>query len=469
MRFSRREFVLGSSALLAGCDGLYTSASRYLSGGVPKEFSRPDTQTVDPDYLFLSRTGYGPAPGDLDRLRKMGREAYLDEQLHPESIDDTACAILWRRFESLHLKAGDSFEFERDVAEDELTRATLLRQLYSRRQLYEVMVEFWTDHLNIFHGKGKCAWLKTADDRDVIRPHALGRFRDLILASALSPAMLYYLDGHDNHKAKPNENYARELLELHTLGVHGGYTQKDVMEVARCLTGWDVREKWMKGKVEFHPDRHDEGPKTVLGRAIPANGGEKDLELVLDIASRHPATARYIASKLYRRFVSDDPDTAAIDAISKRFLDTDGDIRETLRTTLTHLSPRTLRFKRPNRFILSALRGLAVTTQCKRNLQQYLQRMGQAPFQYPTPDGYPEEAGPWLGTILWRWNFAVGLAHGKIDSDVKIGLARIDPIALFPHLTGRRPTEAETIAIQSASSAEEGLAVVLASPAFQWY
>jgi uncharacterized protein (DUF1800 family) len=472
MKLSRREFVIGSTAVLAGCDAAYHSASRYLAGGIPKEFAKPDSATLDPDFHFLSRTSFGPMPGDLDRLRKMGRDAYLEEQLYPDRIDDTACTILWRRFESLHLKAGDSFEFERDVAEDELTRATLLRQIYSKRQLYEVMVEFWSDHLNIFHGKGKCAWLKTADDRDVVRPHALGRFRDLIRASALSPAMLYYLDGHDNHKEKPNENYARELLELHTMGIHEHnppYSQPDVMEVARCLTGWDVREGWVKGKVEFHKDRYDDGAKTVLRRVIPAGGGEKDLDLVLDIVTRHPMTAKYIASKLYRRFVSDESNPAAVEAIAKRFLDTDGDIRETVRTVLSHLSPPSLRFKRPNRFMISALRGLAVTTQAKRSLQQYLQRMGQAPYQYPTPDGYPDEMTPWLGTMLWRWNFALNLAHGKVDSDVKIGLEKPDPVALFPHLVGRKPGEAELQSIQSQASPEEGLALVLASPAFQWY
>lgn len=465
MKVTRREFVIGSSVLLAGCDAAYNAAARYMAGGVPDTFAAPSGTALDPDFFFLQRTSFGPAPGDLDGLRAMGREAYLEEQLHPERIDDTACELLGRRFESLHLPPGDLFEFKRNVIEDELTRATLLRATYSKRQLFEVLVEFWSDHLNIFHGKNKCAWLKTADDRDVVRAHALGRFRDMIRASALSPAMLYYLDGHANHKDKPNENYARELMELHTLGVHGGYTQKDVMEVARCLTGWTVREGWWKGKVEFHRDRHDDGPKTVLGQTIPAGGGEQDLERVIDLVTGHPSTARYIAGKLCRRFIADDPPPGAVDRVAKTFSETNGDLRATVRAVFADLAPGPARLKRPFRFVVSALRGLAVTTQAKHGLQQYLQRMGQAPFQYPTPDGYPEEPEPWLGTLLWRWNFALNLVQHRIP-DTKIELKKPDPIALFPHLVGRRPSDAERKAI---TSTPDGLALVLAGPAFQWY
>src|SRR5262249_11611084 len=200
---------------------------------------------------------------------------------------------------------------KKPVLRREITRHTLLRAVYSRRQLFEVMVGFWTDHLNINLEKGDCIYLKPADDRLVIRTHALGRFRDLIRASATSPAMLVYLDGKENKKAGPNdipnENYARELLELHTLGVHGGYTQKDVLEVARCLTGWRLRTKWRKGTVYFDPHWHDNGEKSVLGHGIPAGGGPADLEQVIDMVCRHPSTARYVATKLVRRFVSEEP------------------------------------------------------------------------------------------------------------------------------------------------------------------
>jgi uncharacterized protein (DUF1800 family) len=468
---SRREFVAASSAAaaaLAGCDGVYLSAARHLSGGTPESFARPDGATVDPDFFFLQRATFGPAPGDLDRIRSMGRASWLEEQLHPERVDDAPCALLVRRFESLHHRPGDLLEFKRRLAEEELSRAAFLRAVHSRRQLFEVLVEFWSDHLNIFHGKGNCAWFKTADDRDVVRAHALGRFRDLIRASALSPAMLVYLDGHSNHKERPNENYARELLELHTLGVHGGYTQKDVMEVSRCLTGWTVTEGWRKGRVIFDRSRHDDGVKTVLGQTIPAGGGEGDLDRVLDIVTRHPSTARYVATKLCRRLVSDDPPAALVERVAARFTATDGDLRETARETLSDLRPGPLKFKRPFRFLVSALRGLSVSTLGKRGVLAYLERMGQAPFQYPTPDGYPDETGPWLGTLLWRWNFALNLVSHRVP-DARPELKLDDPFGLFPHLVGRRPTEPESRAIGSLSGNRERTALILASPAFQWY
>jgi uncharacterized protein (DUF1800 family) len=469
---SRRAFVLGASAAgaaLGGCDNAFNALSRRLSGGLPAAYARPETDSTDPDFLLLQRTSFGPAPGDLDRLRGKGRDAYLDEQLHPERIDDFPCELLVEhRFESLHMSPGDLFEFHRHVAEDEIARATILRAVYSRRQLFEVLVEFWTDHFNIFHGKGDCAWLKTADDRDVIRRHALGRFRDLLRASALSPAMLVYLDGQSNRKGKPNENYARELLELHTLGVHGGYTQKDVMEVARCLTGWDLNDGWARARVEFLADRHDDGEKTVLGQRVPAGGGRADLDRVVDLVARHPSTARHLALKICRRFVADDPPEALVGRVAAKFAATDGDLRETVRESLSGLDAAAPRFKRPFRFVVSALRGLGATTQGKEGLRRYLQLMGQAPFQYPTPDGFPDDPEPWLGTMLWRWNFALKLASDRVP-DAHVDIPADDPGGLFAHLVGRKPGEAERAALAKAADRKESLALALASPAFQWY
>jgi uncharacterized protein (DUF1800 family) len=463
----RRAFLGGAAAAtLAGCDSVYTSLSRKLTGGVPETWARPDGAAIDPDVLLLQRTSFGPAPGDLDRLRARGREAWIEEQLHPERIGDAPCELLARRFESLHLQAGNLYEFRREVCEDELARATFLRAVHSRRQLYEVLVHFWTDHLNVFQGKGDCAWLKTAEDRDVARRHALGKFRDLVRASALSPAMLVYLDGRENRQGKPNENYARELLELHTLGVHGGYTQEDVMETARALTGWDLEGR--RGKVVFVPERHDDGEKRILGTTLPAGGGPSDLERVLDLVCRHPSTATHVATKLCRYFVADDPPAEQVRRVASRFTATDGDLRETVRETLGGLEHARPRFKRPFRFVVSALRGLASPTQGKRDVRRYLERMGQAPFQYPTPDGYPDEPEPWHGTMLWRWNFALSMAKGKVE-DARAGIPLAEPEALFAHLVGRRPGDGERAALGRAGSPEEKLAMILAGPSFQWY
>lgn len=485
--FSRRTLLkAGAAATLAGCDGAYRLAVRYLDGGgIPASFAMAASAQIDPDFHVLSRIGFGPRPGDLEAIRARGAAAFIEDQLHPESIDDPACDLLARRYESLHLKAGDIYEFKKRVAIEELIRATVLRAVFSRRQLFEVMVEFWTDHLNIDQSKAECVWLKSADDRDVVRRHALGRFRDLIRASALSPAMLVYLDGRDNKRRtaedKPNENYARELLELHTLGVHGGYTQRDVMEVARCLTGWTVRSGWRKGAVEFVRERHDNGEKQVLGVRIPAGGGEKDLDAVLDIVTRHPSTARHIASKLCARFVADRPPESVVARAEAAFRESDGDIRHTLRAILLSdefRAARGSRVKRPFRFVVSALRALGAETTAPPSLLHYFDRMGQTPFAYPTPDGYPDEAAPWLGTMMWRWSFALVLASNRIAGVVvrHDALAKAagtaDPVALFPHFVGRQPIDREREALRSFAAAtggarEEAVALILASPAFQ--
>src|SRR5262249_22115526 len=242
------------------------------------------------------RCSFGVAPGDRERLRtrasrpEEAAERWLEEQLAPSGEDTPEVRRALGRLESLGQPLGELYEWQPEGPLPGLSSAGVLRAAHPRWQLREVMVEFWSDHLNVDASKGECAWLKPADDREVIRRHALGRFRDLVAASALSPAMLWYLDGRSNRRTtpseRPNENYARELLELHTLGADGGSTQTDVMEAARCLTGWTVRDRWRfrKGQVEFDPASHDDGEKRVLGHRIPAGGGKRDLEALLDAA-----------------------------------------------------------------------------------------------------------------------------------------------------------------------------------------
>lgn len=509
MNSSRRALLkilglTGATLPLIGCERLISSATQQLGQSIPSSMSIADGQQIDPAFHLLSRAAYGPWPGDLDCVRALGMEKWIEEQLAPDSIDDTACDLRARRFETIWHEPGTCYEYKKPVLREEITRHTLLRGVYSKRQLFEVMVGFWTDHLNINLEKGDCIYLKPSDDRLVIRAHALGKFKELIRASATSPAMLVYLDGKENKKGSPgdvpNENYARELLELHTLGVDGGYTQSDVYEAARCLTGWRLRTGWRKGTVYFDANLHDDGEKRVLGQLIPATGGAADLDRIVDIACSHPSTARHIATKLVRRFVSEDVSASLMRRVAEVFTATDGDIKSLLRTILASdefKAAKGLKFKRPFQYIVSSLRALGADTHAHQPLTEYLQRMGQGPFQYPTPDGYPDRAAPWLGTLLWRWNFAFALASnsvptvtvaldqlanaiGAIGGNVNNGLR---PGRLIPYFIGRGGSAAELQALddyvgaqpasdigKDASEANhhaELVALVLASPAFQ--
>jgi uncharacterized protein (DUF1800 family) len=318
----------------------------------------------------------------------------------------------------------------------ELQRAKLLRAVYSEQQLFEVMVDFWENHFSIFANKDDDRYLLTAFDRETIRPFAMGRFRDLLGATAHSPAMLFYLDNWRSSVPRPypakgekpagvdggfNENYARELLELHTLGVDGGYTQKDVQEVARCLSGWTIQKPNEQGLFLYRPGLHDDGEKVVLGRKILPGGGIADGERVLDILATHPSTARFIATKLARRFISDDPPPSVIDRAAAVFLKTDGSIRETLRAIVTSpefFSTTAYRAKvrTPLEYVAAAMRALNAETDGDRPVLDAIARMGQPLFGRITPDGYPDRADIWLssGTMVARFNFASALAANRL-------------------------------------------------------
>ncbi len=510
-----RRSLLQSAALgtgaaaLASCERSISGLTQALGQNVPEKLEPPATATIDPDFHLLARAAFGPWPGDLAKVKAMGRKAWIEQQLDPESISDQLCDLRARRFESVFLSAGNAYEFRKPVLRDELTRYSLLRAIYSQRQLYEVMVEFWTDHLNIDLEKGDCIYLKPSDDREVIRRHALGNFHELIRASATSPAMLVYLDGKSNKVRKgtadkPNENYARELMELHTLGVHGGYTQTDVREAARCLSGWTYNFKRIalhRDSSYFLPEWHDNGEKTVLGHTFAPGGGEQDLDRLVKVVCSHPSTARFIAHKLCVRFVGYTPPASIVDAVAAEFTRTGGDIKSMLRLLLNSeefaASSGDL-LKRPFRFMVSALRALGADTHVHDAdplrhhtgpLTEYLARMGHGLFQYPTPDGYPMEETPWMGTLLWRWNFGLSLAGGKM-AGVSLPMADLekalgtegsrDAVAArwWGHLVGRKPTADELQALADATQAHaskgdartaraELLGLMLAAPAFQ--
>ena len=482
MTLTRRGVLVGGGAaalsLLALGRGSRAAPVRASPFLVP---SVPEVGLVE---HVLCRCSFGVAPGDRERLLAPGGrpdeavDRWIDLQLEPGE-EEAGLRRSLGRLESIGQPLGELYEWKPEVLLRELSSAALLRAAGSRWQLREVMVELWSDHFNVDASKAECAWLKTADDREVIRRHALGRFRDLLRASALSPAMLWYLDGRSNRRAtaaeRPNENYARELLELHTLGVDGGYTQVDVMEAARCLTGWTVRDRhrFRKGRVELDSALHDDGEKRVLGRRIGPVGGAGDLETLLDLVAAHPATARHVATKLCRRFIADAPPASAVGEVAAAFRRSDGDIRTTLRTLLrteAFRAPeaRRAKLKRPFHAVASMLRCTGARTDAGPPLLAYLRRMGQAPFQYPTPEGAPDVASAWKGTLLWRWRLAMALAGGElpgtsVDGGTLMGSAG-GAERLAAHLLGRTPDRAERSAL---ASSPVPLAVLLASPAFQ--
>jgi hypothetical protein len=478
--------------------------------GITARFS----QSTDRVAHLLHRTTFGVRPGELERARQMGIEAWLDEQLHPERIDDSAVEA---QVAALFPTLGKSAQELYDIAEEaddggysvamELKRATLYRALFSKRQLYETMVEFWNNHFSMYHFKDDVAVLKTVDDRTVSRPLAFGRFRDLLLASAHSPAMMVYLDNESNVADGPNENYARELMELHTIGSDAGYTQTDVREVARCLTGWtvDYDGEGTDGEWVFNADAHDPGPKTVLGVAIAGgNPGALDGRRVLETLARHPACARFISNKLCRRFVADVPPPALVARAAAAFSSTGGDIRAVLRTILLadeFFAAAEQKLRRPYEFLVAALRALGVTQVTPDgldNLIYSLYPLGQVPFEWEPPNGYPDVGAAWANTngLLNRWNLASALTLGWFGDGVLVPVRGIvarsgaktsaqlvdamaslflqrrldepDRARLIDYVAQGRPAGARVPGWYLNRQAPGLIALILGSPYFQW-
>src|SRR5262245_29654135 len=533
---------------------LMALASTMPAGAASERDSRSKSKTGLSDdqriVHLLNRIGYGPRPGDIERVKRIGVDKYIDLQMHPDRIDDSAAEARLAGLESLHMsmhelnekypqpnivardlgilkqdfkaakgagkdetpdgasaqdkpedtaaKLQQNREYRQQVLQyyaqhglkppqrllQELQAQKLIRAVYSERQLKEVISDFWFNHFNIDWRKGGDKWMTTDYEINVIRPHSLGKFKDLLLATAKSPAMLFYLDNFQSMspdtrmpqgqsrralqggilrpnrpnfgandpiyrqrqldreaemrarnqqttapqakgqlaKRKPgiNENYARELMELHTLGVDGGYTQKDVQEVARCFTGWTIDRPRQGGGFVFRSFMHDDGEKTVLGHKIPAGGGEKDGEMVIDILSHNPNTAKFIATKLTRKFVSDKPPQALIDRVAATYNRTDRDIAEMLRTILT--SPEfnsrdayRSKIKSPFELTASAIRALGGDTTGSPQLAAFVSRMGQPLYQYQAPTGYPDRAEQWVNTgdILERLNFGLAFSCNR--------------------------------------------------------
>jgi uncharacterized protein (DUF1800 family) len=331
----------------------------------------------------------------------------------------------------LELANGPAQVVDRDLAE-----AKLLRAIYSSRQLEEVLDDFWFNHFNVFLDKGADRYLVTSYERDSIRPHVLGKFRDLLEATAKSPAMLFYLDNWESAgpdapqpgRGKPkaarrglNENYGRELMELHTLGVNGGYTQKDVTEVARCFTGWTIDQPQRGGNFIFRPRMHDNGEKVVLGVLIPAGGGESDGEKVLDILARHPATARFISRKLAARFVADDPPQSLVERMARTFLKSDGDIRAVLQAMFQSKEfwsqgAYRAKMKSPLEMVASAVRAVNGDVDFAFPLVNQVAQLGEPLYRKQEPTGYSNSGKEWMSSagLMARMNFALQLADNRI-------------------------------------------------------
>jgi uncharacterized protein (DUF1800 family) len=534
------KFLTRSAAVLAA--GATLSAAPP-SSAVP---TKPDDKTI---LHVLNRIGFGARPGDVARVREMGLAKYIDEQLAPERIPDTAMTARLAGFETLTLNSralakdyyvpaqmarreaqranaknaskdpGDAgapresrtpeeMELARKQREPivELNSQKILRAAYSDRQLQEVMTDFWFNHFNVFAGKGPTQQYLTEYERDAIRPRALGKFRDLLGATAKSPAMLFYLDNWQsvdpeagermaarrafaqrrfglmlpprrNPNAPPqpnppqkrglNENYGRELMELHTLGVDGGYTQQDVVNVARAFTGWTIDEPRQGGGFRFDPRLHDDREKIVLGHKIKGGGGQSDGEQVLDILAKQPATARFIATKLARRFVADTPPAGLVDRAAETFRNTGGDIREVVRTIVT--SPEFFaadayraKVKTPFEFVVSAVRATGSDVIEAAPLVQAVRQLGMPLYMCQPPTGYADRAEAWVntGALLNRMNFALQLVSGRMRA-VRMGGADVGASL------GGDISAATAATIAKATEPAQVAALTLGSPEFQ--
>ncbi|HEY2081475.1 MAG TPA: DUF1800 domain-containing protein [Verrucomicrobiae bacterium] len=532
-----------------------------MKKGLPMEGLTDDEAILQ----ALNRLGFGPRPGDVERVKEMGLQKWIYAQLHPDLIDDSALDARLNRFPTLKMSSAkllDEFpepkvaarregitveEYRKEQQERmrgamqgsapgdpsmapvqtdmqkadalhmpdfdavdndlnanpakgkgegkgqggfgnrmlnfeqvklpqrivaELSMAKMTRAVYSERQLQEMMVDFWYNHFNVFAAKGADRWLITEYERDAIRPYAMGKFRDLLGATAKSPAMLFFLDNwlsadpvawqkmqqemqtrrqmrggafgrprfpqqspmpagdpnnpDANAQAKQkqerglNENYGRELMELHTLGVDGGYTQDDVINVAKAFTGWTIKQPRREAEFFFDDRLHDNSVKTVLGHEIHA-GGMRDGEQVLDILARDPHTAYHISYELAQRFVADNPPSALVDRMAQTFLKSDGDIREVLRTMIyspEFWAKETIRtkIKTPLELVASATRAVGGQSEIPLMLVQWTSRIGQPLYQCEPPTGYSDQADAWVntGALLTRMNFSLALTSNKI-------------------------------------------------------
>jgi uncharacterized protein (DUF1800 family) len=426
-------------------------------------------------------------PGQIDTLQigtPQAKRALL-ENIPPEKRAEFISAMRPGQMQGLFSLAPVEFRREmmlsinpRNVVAMDLSEGKLLRAIYSNHQFEELLVDFWFNHFNVFINKGEDRFSLPTYEREAIRPHVFGKFFDLLLDTAKSPAMLFYLDnwqsvgddspaagraiGRKQKQRGLNENYGRELMELHTLGVDGGYTQQDVINVARCFTGWTIAAPRKGGEFEYNDRMHDKGEKVVLGHVIPAGGGMNDGIAVLEILAHHPATAHFISLQLAKRFVADDPPPSLVNRMAQKFAKSNGDLRAVYATMIN--SPEfwsrgayCAKVKTPFEMVVSAVRATNADVTSAFLLAQELNKLGEPLYRKIEPTGYSSTNAEWVSSadLLNRMNFAMALAHNKIPG-VSVDIAQWrnadehDPIALARQILEQDPSEQTQAAIQKA-------------------
>jgi uncharacterized protein (DUF1800 family) len=568
-KFTRRDFLklggtLASASLLAACqadEGTAVASSPSTAGNIPMNETVNPLPAAPLAVLAFSRMSFGARPGDIESFLALGNSdderfrAYVEQQLNPDSIDDGEFESRYNAagFETLHKSheqlyadhiANNPYDSNDDTYWDwyskpayELVDATILRAVYSRKQLVEMLADFWHNHFNIYFWQDDGVPLLVSYNRDVLRGHMLGNFRQMLEAVATHPSMLYYLNQNNSSDAGPNENFARELFELHTLGAENylgvrdpnsvekdsnaisvGYVDNDVYEAARCLTGWRIDDdlgEWEDGVEKtgnfiYHKPWHDRFNKLVLGKYIPADQPDmQDGRDVLDLLAYHPGTARHIARKLCRRFISDLPSDSIVQAVAAAFTefrDAPDQLKRVMETLLLSDEFKQTwgqKIKRPFEAGVSIMRGLnSEFTRIPSGVTWMLSLMGQPIFERRSPDGYPDTKEVWANSmsILYRWNFAVGITENWLDDENTGFTIRTDVYNQTPtdlrtaeglvdfwtnRLLGRTVSDADRSALIAVMAQEYGtqdqlpdehvqyvlpamIEVILMSPDFQW-
>ena len=497
VRTSRRRFLaMGASAAAVVAGGSVAEAQttrgrgpKAVPGTLPGAKADASADWKDPLLRLVRRTTMGLSADEVAFAKGRGYSAYLDNQLNPAAIDDSAIdALVATRLPMTVMTPAQLATVDANEAVAQLQDAALYRAAFSRRQLKERMVEFWTDHFTI--SLNKVGILKIADDREVVRQHAMTTFPQLLKATSQSAAMLVYLDQNRSSRPTPNQNYAREIMELHTLGVDGGYTQNDVAELSRILTGWSTGA----GSVfQFNRNAHDVGAKTFLGRAFPAMSStatatemKEEGDIAIQMLIDHPSTASYIALKMARWLLAYDPPQSVVDATAAAYRATGGSIPAMIRTILSskNLSAAPAKYKRPFHLAVSAVRGMGAQVVSIRPLRQNADRMGMPMYLWEQPNGYPDRVDWWSGLVINRWVFASYIAQQQSATLTSVSTS---PFTVVPTADGvvnqinarmfggELPSSARLELLTylrvaySDARVRETLALAASSHQFQWY